>query len=387
MKRLLLRLLFVAIVVFTLIVAPSLIGQKGYVLITAGNWVIETNLVASGIMLIGLSTGLWLLIWLYKRFAGAFVGSKVWFGSRRTRKQQMLYEQGLQALYTGNFEGAEKKLSQTVDGDFAGMNYLALAKTQMKLTNTNAFERYIALAKNIEKTFDTALVLEVDYALQNNQAAHAVSLLQPHEAKLKQSPALTQRYARALAQNGEWQALDTKLKQWKSQLGDEYALWSKQIAKGKLSEIASRQGAHQLKQSWTELNRRQRNEASYQAAYVEQLLAQGMHSDAQNVLIDSQKKGPKAELIPLFKQLRMPNPTTSIKQLEAWIKLDAENPTLYSTLGHLAYNSGDTILAEKALSKAVMLESSKSDLQLLAKISEDNNDTAHALALYKQSNQ
>jgi HemY protein len=90
-------------------------------------------------------------------------------------------------------------------------------------------------------------------------------------------------------------------------------------------------------------------------------------------------------LLPLYKELKLSQPTTSLKQLEQWLKADDMNVELLSTLGAVAYNAKDFSLAEKALSKAIKLANRQQDILLLAKIKESQQDNQQALELYKQS--
>ena len=152
-----------------------------------------------------------------------------------------------------------------------------------------------------------------------------------------------------------------------------------------MAEVASKQGAIQLKTFWESLPRKQRNDVGYQAAYAEQLLAQGMHQEAQSVLLGWQKRGPQAAFLPLLKQLALPNPAPTIQALEKWIKADEENAELYRILGQVAYRANDLALANKALQKAMKLQPTQEGLLLLAEINEKTRDHESALAYYKQS--
>ena len=54
-------------------------------------------------------------------------------------------------------------------------------------------------------------------------------------------------------------------------------------------------------------------------------------------------------------------------------------------LGHVAYNAGDNMLADKALQKAMKLNPTQEGLLLLAEINEKANNRESAMAFYKQS--
>ena len=158
-----------------------------------------------------------------------------------------------------------------------------------------------------------------------------------------------------------------------------------QASKGSFAEIASKDGAAELKQNWLAQPRATRKDPAQQAAYVQQLLDQGMFADAEKILIESQKSGPNALLVPLFKQIKLPNPAASISKLENWLKHDELNVDLLSALANVANHAGDKVLAEKALAKAIKLDNRQEDLLLMASIKESQHDDSHALQLYKQS--
>ena len=213
-------------------------------------------------------------------------------------------------------------------------------------------------------------------------------MLDELDEKERENKQVVQLKAQILAKLGKWQVLQENLSGWRKALPKaDYTAWSQRIAKGKFAEIASKQGAVELKSYWETLPRKLRHDDAYRAAYIQQLLDQGMHADAQNLLVEWQKRGPNSALFPLFTQLNIPDASPSLRLLESWIKQDEENVSLYSTLGQVAFNSGDDVLAEKALLKATKMKSRKEDLLLLSAISERQQDTATALQLYKEGQQ
>jgi HemY protein len=384
MKKLIIYLVIVAAVLVALIVAPSLIGDKGYVLIALGNLTIETSVVALGIMVF-----LGLVAWFIFSTAATRLwrltkGSHHWFGSWSKRKQQKAFYRSIQALAEGDWQGALKAAEQAESGNFEGVNYLIAAQAAQAQHLDDKGKRMLQRAAEHTPSKLAATLTLARQALVNNAPSEALKHLDTLDEKQANRPQAIAVKVEALAANNQWQQLQDSLPRWKKALGDNYANWSKLVAQGQLAEIASKQGAIQLKTFWQELPRKQRNDQGYQAAYVEQLLAQGMHNDAQDLLNTWQKRGPVAVLLPLYRKLRLPNPASSIKQLEGWIKEDDKNAELYSTLGHLAYHCGDKTLAQKALHKAITLNPNQTDLLLLSGICEDENDTDKALSFYKQ---
>ncbi|MBR9792185.1 MAG: heme biosynthesis protein [Gammaproteobacteria bacterium] len=385
MKKLIYILVIVAICLVAMIAAPSLVGDKGYVMIQMGNLVVETSVVALGIMIfIGLVG--WIIIstllsrtWRLTKLSGS------WFGNRSRRKTQKAFYRSIQALAEGDWDAATKAADQAENGEFDGVNYLVSAQAAVARGRKDTAERKLNEAADYESSALAARVTLARMALAEGQPGDALKELAQLSDKQQASAPAIKLKVQALAESNQWAQLEEELGNYKKMLGDDYAKWSKQIAKGRLAEVASKQGAIALKSFWDNLPRKQRNDIGYQAAYAEQLLAQGMHQEAQTVLLDWQKRGPQPQLLPLLKGLQLPNPAPAIKALEKWIKADDENHELYMVLGYVAYNAGDNMLADKALQKAMKLNPTQEGLLLLAEINEKANNRESAMAFYKQS--
>ena len=255
----------------------------------------------------------------------------------------------------------------------------------MQLGQPEQAKRYWRMATTYEKSALAANSCLIRDALQHRQADDAITLIHKLSEKQQTQPPVIKLWAQALGQAGEWQELKNKLKGWKKALGDSYEPLMQQASKGNFAEIASKEGASQLKQNWQSLSRATRKDPAQQSAYIQQLIDQGMHADAELALVEYQSSSPHPLLVPLFKQIKLPNPASAIKKLEGWIKNDNLNVQLLSALGHIASHANDNVLAEKALNKAIKLGNQQEDLVLMASIKESQDDQQQALQLYKQS--
>ncbi|GGF76871.1 heme biosynthesis HemY N-terminal domain-containing protein [Alteromonas lipolytica] len=385
MKKLIYILIIVAVCLAAMIAAPSLVGDKGYVLIQLGNLVIETSVVALGIMVF-VALVCWVIIgMLLSRTMRLTKLSGSWFGNRSRRKTQRAFYRSIQALAEGDWEAATKASDLAENGDFEGVNYLVAAQAAVARGRKDTAIRKLNEATEYDSSALAARVTLARMALAEGQPRDALKELAQLNDKQQASASAVKLKVQALAESGQWAKLEEELGGYKKVLGDDYAKWSKQIAKGRLAEVASKQGAIALKAFWQALPRKQRNDIGYQAAYAEQLLNQGMHQEAQSVLLDWQKRGPHPQLLPLLKNLQLPNPAPTIKALEKWIKADEENQQLYMVLGYVAHHAGDNTLADKALQKAMKLHPTQEGLLLLAEINEKANNRESAMAFYKQS--
>lgn len=379
-------LLLLAIVLAGLVLGPLLVGQKGYVLIALNQWTIEMSLISLGLIVLGAILAFLLLEWLVKRVLTLVTGSRDWLGGFSERRRQKAFTRGLVALEEANYQEAEKQLSKVDSAAFSGLDLLASAQAAAKRKQWDKARDLWLKASEYPASELAAKLHLVKLEIQHQQADKALSLLEGLSEKHQQHPRVAQLWAKALAQQGRWQELQDKLRGWKKTLGlEKYDFWMRQAAQGVFAEIASKEGANQLKTNWQGLPRSKRQDPAHQAAYAEQLMMQGMASDAEQVLVEGQKQGPHPLLLPLMKQLKSPNPVAAIRLLEGWLKKDENNAELLSALGHLSQQAGDLVLAEKALTKAITLRHDQDDLLALAAIKEAKQDNQQALALYKQS--
>ena len=380
------RILMVFVALLIAVLIGSLIfDDKGYVFIDFAGYVVEMNVFSMAIMTILVIVGLLLFSWLVKKLIMIISGSKNWLGNWGTRKKKRAFTNGLIALAEQDYLEARKQLASIEQEDFDGLNLLAAAEAELQLQNPEGAQEYWRLATSYPKSAFAAKLCLVRDHLQNQQPMKALEILDDVNDKQKRQKSVLTLRAQALVQAGKWQELKDRLPSWKKALGEHYEHYMQLASSGNFAEIASKEGANQLKENWHSLPKSTRRDPALQAAYVKQLIDQGMHIDAEAALGEYHKNKPHPMLLPLYKELRLSHPTTALKQLEQWLKVDDMNVELLSTLGTLAYHANDLSLAEKALSKAIKLGNRQQDILLLAKIKESQQDDQQALALYKQS--
>jgi HemY protein len=385
MRHLIRIFLVLVILLIGVVIAAMIFDDSGYVMVEFNSWVVEMNVWSLSLSLIAIFVGLMLINLLVKTSLAAASGSKNWLGNWGDRKKKKAFTAGLIALAETNYLLARENFNKIENEDFDGINLLAAAEVELQLGQPEQAKRYWRLAATYEKSSLAANLCLIRDALLQHQSDDAITLIQSLNEKQQAQTPVLKLWAQALGQAGKWQELMGKLTGWKKALGQDYALLMQQASKGHFAEIASKEGAEQLKQNWTSLPRNTRKDPAQQAAYIQQLIDQGMHGDAELALVEYQKSAPHPLLIPLFKLIKLPNPTSAIKTLETWLKQDGLNVELLSALGHIAFNANDKLLAEKALAKAIKLGHRREDLVLMASIKESQGDQQQALQFYKQS--
>lgn len=385
MSQLIRIFLVLIILLIAVVIAAMMFDDSGYVMVEFNGWVVEMNVWSLSLSLIAIFVGLMLINLIVKTSIAAASGSKNWLGNWGSRKKQKAFTAGLIALAETNYLAARENLHKIENEDFDGINLLAAAEAEIQLGQPEQAKSYWRMATTYEKSSLAANLCLIRDALQQHQPDEAITLIQNLSEKQQAQTPVLKLWAQALGQAGKWQELKDKLKGWKKALGNDYDPLMQQASKGNFAEIASKEGASQLKQNWQSLPRATRKDPAQQAAYIQQLIDQGMHADAEHALVEYQSSSPHPLLVPLFKQIKLPNPAGAIKKLEGWLKKDDLNVGLLSALGHIAFNANDMLLAEKALAKAIKLANHQEDLVLMASIKESQDDQKQALQLYKQS--
>jgi HemY protein len=385
MSQLIRIFIVLVILLISVVIAAMIFDDSGYVMVEFNGWVAEMNVWSLCLSLIAIFVGLMLINLLVKASLAAASGSKSWLGNWGSRKKQKAFTAGLIALAETNYLIARDNLHKIENEDFDGINLLAAAEAELQLGQPEQAKTYWRMATTYEKSALAANLCLIRDALQHHQPDEALRLIQSLSEKQQSQTPVLKLWAQTLGQAGKWQELKDKLKGWKKALGKDYESLMQQASKGNFAEIASKEGASQLKQNWQSLPRSTRKDPAQQAAYIQQLIDQGMYADAEHALVEYQASSPQPLLLPMFKQIKLPNPAAAIKKLESWLKKDDLNVELLSTLGHLAFNANDKQLAEKALAKAIKLGNRQEDLVLMAGIKESQNDQTQALQLYKQS--
>jgi HemY protein len=330
MRQLIRIFLVLVILLITVVIAAMIFDDSGYVFVEFNGWVVEMNVWSLSLSLIGIFVCLMFINLIVKTSIAAASGSKNWVGNWGSRKKQKAFTSGLIALAETNYLIARENFLKIENEDFDGINLLAAAEAEIQLGQPEQAKSYWRMATTYEKSALAANLCLIRDALQHHQPDEAIALIQSLSEKQQGQTPVLKLWAQALGQAGKWQELKDKLKGWKKALGNEYEPLMQQASKGNFAEIASKEGAGQLKQNWQSLPRATRKDPAQQAAYIQQLIDQGMHADAELALVEYQASSPHPLLVPLFKQIKLPNPAGAIKKLEMWLKKDDLNIELLS---------------------------------------------------------
>lgn len=179
MKRLLVLCLIVVIAAGYL--GTLVARDPGYVLVTYGNYSLQTSLWVLIAAIVLVSIVLYLLVRsfsLVRRTGGMYAG---WREQRKTDRAARLTEKGMRLLAEGEYERAIKFLEGGSDNNSArGLNYLAAARAANDLGQHESRETYLRQAEEADPDLARArAVVTAELALERDNAEAALAALQP----------------------------------------------------------------------------------------------------------------------------------------------------------------------------------------------------------------
>ncbi len=383
MRKLLLYIFLLFLFLGGLLFGHAAIGEKGRIFIAMGEWRIQMTVVSAAISLLFGFVVAVISWWAIKRIIRMISGSRNWFGILSRRKQSKAFFNAISACTIGDYESAQKHINKTFPGDFDGANYMLAADIDRRVNNGHNVENLLSIAETFPESEAPAKIQQAAWFIQQHQFKQAEVVLDSIDNKTQQQAIVVRLWLSVLAALGKWTLVKEKLSTHKKVLGDDYVQWAQQAVQGEFAEIASKQGANALKEKWDSLPRAAKKDIANQIVYVQLLIDQGLSKDAEPILVELAKKSRHPAFHGLFKQLKHPSPIHAMRLIESWIKAEPANAQLYSVLAHMAYNSGDNVLAEKAVRKALELASNPEDGRLLARLLEKQNAFEKANNVYK----
>jgi len=381
--------ILIAALVAGLILGPMAAGNKGYVLIAAGDYTIEAS-VTSALIMAGCFYLLLLAVeWLLKR--GFSVGgfTRNWWFGRRRKKAQKQTVAGMLALAEGNYKHAEKLVAKAAkSSDAPTLNYLAAAEAAQEQGNTGRRDDYLKLAsKDAHEGTLAVAITQASLQIRQGEYEQARATL---DKVAEQSPKhnkvmLLQR--QVYEQLGEWQKLQELLPRLHKQglIGDnELAASQRQALFALLEQTAELKGSEGLLQQWNQLPRKDKQIDGLVAQLCHLLIAKDDSDSAYQLLFEQLKKHPDSACLGLLSQLKLSDYHPLIVFLQDLLKRDPDNPELHGALGELLAHEQQWDEAQQALQHSVELAPNQRNCLALAQVLEQQQQQQQAFRYYRQ---
>ncbi len=376
MKRGLLIILGILIAIAIMIsVAPTLIEDPGYILISTGDVILESTVVAMFIRLIILFIVLSLLLKLLKggiNFSFA-AWNKVAFASRRRALRDL--NKGIAAYVLGDYKQAEHLLAKSADASsLEHIAYLVAADAAQKQSLKPNTEHYLTL---LEKSSDTlkaagleAILIKIKLLIGQQNYQQAREVIDQHHKHIGHD-------ARLLSLEIELSLIEKRFdyvikqlsaaKKQKTITSTTITQWQNIAFYGAFNQQIAQHDNNALTQYWQQLPRKTKQVDVIVLAYCQVLAENNIHQPLAKILLPVIKKGADIKLLKAIRSLPITQADDLISAAQKHLHNDPHNALWLSLVAHFAVFSQQWPLAEKAFNTLVNLEGTPYDnVDLLA---------------------
>jgi len=375
---------FIVIIIFffaVLALSPLLIDEKGYILISMGETIIELTILSAMIMLTLFTVCAFII---YKVLHGSLkISFKAWttvaFASRRRGIAN--FNKGLSAYMLEDYKGAEQlfvKSAEPAKRQQSAYLLAAAASAKQNLdTNTNHYLDLLEQESVKSKTSDLASLIVKVKLLMNQKSNDAYSQARAlidenhkqigHDARLLSLEIdlciIEKRFESAV----DYLAVARKEKS----IDDEtIQVWEKQAYYGAFTDIINQQDEASLISYWKSIGRKIKPRETVLFSYCQVLAEKNIIEPLIKLITPMLKKQPNDRFLKLLRSLPIKESEPLIAVVQKHLHSNIHSPKWLSCLGHLALMSEQWSMAEKAFSSLVKLEGQqydKQDLQAFAK--------------------
>lgn len=377
-------LVFLAILLAGVIGAPYLMGNQGYVMISAGNFVIDATVSSAVLMVVGF----YFAILAIEAICNKIFYSLGWLSRHNKKKAKTLTEKGILALASGDFKKAEKLTIKAVSkSQVPVLNYLAAAESAQNLGQEKDRDEYLRLAHENAKTNTLAVdITQAKLQIKQKQFEFALaSLTRLHEQHPKHKVVLTL-LKDVYLERQEWKALLAllpKLQKQKVLTVEEVSALRDECYFNSLAQIANQEGSTGLLNTFSKLPKIHKNNEDYMVEVVKQLMGRNDHQSAYMLIMDALSRDFYPELIKISPQLDVTDRHPLIERLRVLQKSREGSGLLAVVIGQLLAKESRWDEALKELALGIQQVPSLPAYAALAQTYEKLNKPAEAKNVYK----
>lgn len=343
------RLLILLLVALLLGIGLSLGLQYdlGYIRISLGHYLIETNFWVGLFLVVALVALLLALAGLARRLSRGTGVVTHWLASSQQRRARKRTTEGLLALAEGNWPKARKRLEASAEhADTPLINYLAAAQAASESGDHDAVDDLLRRAYESTPGSDLAVGLtQAQLQLNAGRLEQALATLVRLRKQAPHHPFVLKLLKTVYLRLEDWRALSQLIPEMrKRDLGDttnldrlERTVWHNLLQRA--AEDASRQGSRSLEpltRCWDELPGSMRRDEHTIRVYAELLARGGDEAQAETLLRKVLRNHWSDELVALYGRIRGAKPDEQLLAAERWLQDRPNNPELLLALGRLS---------------------------------------------------
>ena len=377
-------IVLVAAMVAGLIFGPQASGNKGYVLISLGNYTVESSVTSAVILAVLFYGALLIVEWLLGRVFGLRRKTLGWYGSRRRRKANQQTVAATLAMAEGHYSQAEKlMLKGASNSDTPLLNYLSAAKAAQARGDDVRRDQYLQKAQEENPKAELALTLtQTQLQIEQGQYDTALAMLESVYALNPRHPMVLDQLRQVHLAREDWAALIDLIpvlhKVGKLTPKQEEDLLQ-QAWRGRL-DVAS--GALEtLRPIWQELPRKLRQDPDLLAAYGDRLRQLGADNEAAELWLDALRKQVSPQLLARLPKLKL----DSYQPMLTLLQKIPDQPGVDAALAQVYLLAGQLDDAQRLLEQEVAKAPNAAVYHALGQVMDKRRLTNKANEYYRQA--
>ncbi len=363
--------------------------ETGYVMLTWGEWTIETSLALFILLLLVLFAIAYLAVRALIRLWQVPRTTAKWSVERRKKKNLSNIVKGHVELAEGQWQAAEKHLLKHVQhSDTPLLNYLGAAQAAQQQGAIERRDQYLQLAYKEDKKAALAVQLtqaELQLAEGNpEQAQKTLAYLKEVAPKHPRVLALLAQVYRDLERWDKLRELLPVLRRRHIFTEEDLKTLEQQTFLGILDRAVGSDDEKALREAWNSLPKDARSNPVLVARYASTLAKHKLGDEAEAVLRSALRKQWAPELVRLYGDIEGANAERQLSIAESWLQAHPKDADLLLTLGKLALRDQEWNKAKSYLESTLSVTPNAEACQLLAGLLEQQGDRERAVEYYRE---
>lgn len=367
----------------------------GYIRISLGNYLIETNFWVGVVLLLALMLTLMALVAGIRRLTRTTSAVTHWLARSQQRRARRRTTEGLMALAEGNWPHARKKLEASADqADTPLINYLAAAQAASESGDHDAVDELLRKAFESTPGSDLAVgITQAQLQLNANRLEQALATLVRLRKQAPHHPFILKLLKTTYLRLEDWRELSKLLPELrKRHLGDpaeldrlERTVWHKLLHRAAAEcRRQDNQELTQLTRLWDQLPGSMRRDEHTIRVYAELLAEAGEEAQAETLLRKVLRNHWSDELIHLYGKICGAKPDEQLLAAERWLQDRPNNPELLLALGRLSLRNELWGKAREYFETSLHLRRSQETLAELSRLNAHMGDEEASMRLLMQ---
>ncbi|WP_338883061.1 heme biosynthesis HemY N-terminal domain-containing protein [Aeromonas hydrophila] len=377
-------IVLVAAMVAGLIFGPQASGNKGYVLISLGNYTVESSVTSAVILAVLFYGALLIVEWLLGRVFGLRRKTLGWYGSRRRRKANQQTVAATLAMAEGHYSQAEKlMLKGASNSDTPLLNYLSAAKAAQARGDDVRRDQYLQKAQEENPKAELALTLtQTQLQIEQGQYDTALAMLESVYALNPRHPMVLDQLRQVHLAREDWAALIDLIpvlhKVGKLTPKQEEDLLQ-QAWRGRLDAASG--ALETLRPIWQELPRKLRQDPDLLATYGDRLRQLGADNEAAELWLDALRKQVSPQLLARLPKLKL----DSYQPMLTLLQKIQDQPGVDAALAQVYLLAGQLDDAQRLLEQEVTKAPNAAVYHALGQVMDKRRLTNKANEYYRQA--